>query len=243
MPKTNIDIVLPCYNPIQNWQVVIYESYKELSKDYPDINWRFILVNDGSSEHLEAEKIQFLENEIPNFNFIDNATNFGKGYALRAGVKTSTAEICIYTDVDFPYKLESLTKLTEILLQQKADVVVGVKRNAYYKNVPFSRKMVSKSLRWLIRKLLNISITDTQCGLKGFNKKGKDIFLQTSINRYLFDLEFVFLAENNKNCTIISTEIDLKEGIVFSKLNFKILLTESRNFGKVLMKSYFGSKE
>lgn len=79
-------------------------------------------------------------------------------------------------------------------------------------------------------------VTDTQCGLKGFNQKGKDMFLQTKINRYLFDFEFIYNVCRNKSLQYQTVEVQLKENVVFSKMKFKILLQESFNLIKVLLK-------
>ena len=70
------------------------------------------------------------------------------------------------------------------------------------------------------------------------NQKGKDIFLQTSIDRYLFDLEFIFLSARNK-LNIKTVEVELRPEIVLSKMNWKILLQEFGNFLKIFAKSVF----
>jgi hypothetical protein len=93
-------------------------------------------------------------------------------------------------------------------------------------------------LRLLIRFFIQIPTDDTQCGLKGFNIKGKEVFLSTSIDRYLFDLEFIFLAAKKK-LTIQKVPVQLKKGIVLSKSNFGILSTELFNFLKIFLRSIF----
>ncbi|MBK7037383.1 MAG: hypothetical protein IPH42_13850 [Bacteroidetes bacterium] len=85
---------------------------------------------------------------------------------------------------------------------------------------------------------MRLKISDTQCGLKGFNKKGKDIFLKTTINRYLFDLEFIFLVSRQKEVSMVPVEIELKENIQFSSMRTGILLSEGFNFLKIFFKSF-----
>jgi hypothetical protein len=73
--------------------------------------------------------------------------------------------------------------------------------------------------------------------LKGFNQRGKEIFMQTSINRYLFDLEFVFLSARKK--AIIKTiEVQLRPEVTLSTMNWKILLQEGGNFLKIFLRSF-----
>ena len=70
--------------------------------------------------------------------------------------------------------------------------------------------------------LLRIPTDDTQCGLKGFNQVGREVFLSTTIQRYLFDLEFIFLAAQ-KNLRIATEEVQLRPDVILSKMNWKKL--------------------
>ena len=88
----------------------------------------------------------------------------------------------------------------------------------------------------MIRLFLSIPITDTQCGLKGFNRKVSPLFLSTTIDRYLFDLEFIKKAFKTKQYSIQAIPIRLNDNVVFSKMNYKILLPEMINFVKLLFR-------
>jgi hypothetical protein len=100
----------------------------------------------------------------------------------------------------------------------------------YYLHVPPIRRFISKFLRWMLRTFLRIKISDTQCGLKGFNAVGRQLFLQTRINRFLFDLEFIYLASTTQDLQLAPVPVQLKPGIEFSKARLGILLRESLNF-------------
>lgn len=236
LSPTIIDIVLPCYNPTKDWVASIITAYDRIQAQLPLVGLQIILVNDGSTQPISSVDIAMLQQHIPLFKYINNTINKGKGAALRTGVAASKNDICIYTDVDFPYTIPSFIKIYKALTQDNIDIAVGIKDEQYYQHVPPFRRFISKTLRWLIRHLLQISITDTQCGLKGFNKEGKKVFLQTTINRYLFDLEFICSAERKKALTLQAIPITLKEGVVFSKVNWRILATESSSFLKILFK-------
>ena len=118
---------------------------------------------------------------------------------------------------------------------EQAYVAIGIRSEEYYTHLPKARVRISKLLRWFIKKFLRIPTDDTQCGLKGFNKKGKEVFLQTTINRYLFDLEFIFLAARN-NLSIQTVEVQLRPEVTLSKMNWKILIQEFGNFLKIFVK-------
>jgi glycosyltransferase involved in cell wall biosynthesis len=203
-------------------------------KLHDDIDLSLIVVNDGSKSIINAEEINYIEKNVPQFKFVNHEINRGKGHALREGVKLSNADYIIYTDIDFPYIIKSLDDVYTQLINGY-DVVVGVRSAEYYKKVPKTRIVISKILKYFIKKSLGIYTTDTQCGLKGFNKKGKEVFLSTRIERYLFDLEFVYLSSKNKNIKINSSIVELREGVEFSTLNLRIILSESFNFLRVFL--------
>lgn len=233
MNPPSLSIVLPCFNPPKHWSENILSELEWLKKELPEENIRLFVVNDGTTSQTLGTNILLGKEGIV---FIQRNENKGKGYTLREGVgKTESAKV-VYTDIDFPYERQSLLAVIRALDQ--SDVAIGVRSEEYYHNMPPIRVWVSKGLRLCIRLFLRIPTDDTQCGLKGFNTKGKTVFLSTTIDRYLFDLEFVFLASREK-LNIQKVPVRLKEGIFLSNLNFEILWREARNFLKVFVTAIF----
>jgi glycosyltransferase involved in cell wall biosynthesis len=230
-----LDLVLPCYNPIENWDTNLLACLARIQELLPETRLVLYLVNDGSTKEITREKIEKIRQYLPDFHYLNHPVNHGKGYALRAGVAETRNEFCLYTDIDFPYTEESFVAIFQAL-QNGADIAVGVRDENYYATVPGTRMRSSKLLRLFARKLLNLPVDDTQAGLKGFNRKGREIFLQTRINRYLFDLEFIRKAARQKTVSIQPVKVQLKPGIVFSVMNPKILITESWN----LLRAWIG---
>lgn len=236
MSNYTLTIVLPCYNPSQGWESNVLEEYRLLKAALPLEHIQLIIMNDGSTVKVSEESISLFATE--GVVFIQRDVNYGKGFTLREGVQQALADKIIYTDIDFPYTHNSFLAVYNALKQ--ADVAIGVRSEAYYANMPKARVYISKTLRFFIRKFLSIPTDDTQCGLKGFNIKGKDVFLQTKINRYLFDLEFVFLSARTQ-LSIAQVPVELKSGIVLSKMRGFILLGEGMNFLRILFSSFFSS--
>ena len=235
MNNFDLDIIVPCYNPILGWEKDLCQNFLSFCNLFKEDNIRLILVNDGSVKNVSPLEINFLSNSIKNFIFIDSKKNKGKGSALRIGVKKSTAEMVIFTDIDFPYTLKSMENVYKSLCNG-ADVSLGSRDLQYYEKTPFIRRIISKNFRVLMKFSLNLKASDTQCGLKGFKSKGKEIFLKTTINRFLFDLEFVKECSAKKDLKIDVVPVFLKEGVTFSQMNFKILMTESLNFIYIIFK-------
>jgi glycosyltransferase involved in cell wall biosynthesis len=192
-----------------------------------------IVVNDGSSSESSGLIFKRLSEILPEAKIIHYAENRGKGHALRQGVVASDADFHLVTDADFPYTIESMRQVAATLLQH-GGIAAGNRDTAYYANVPTFRRWLSKTLRWLLRNVLRQPVGDSQCGLKGFDNQGKKIFLETTIERFLFDLEFLMLA--NGRVAITPVPVELREGVVFSKVGWKILATEGKNFLWLLLR-------
>lgn len=233
--QPTLDIIIPCFNPSLEWEKQLTHYIQELSNHLQEISIQFILVNDGSNNNRFTEiETNYLKTEFPPIKIVANPVNLGKGAALRLGVSHAKSEFQIFTDIDFPYTIPSIIAVYKELILG-TDVALGYRKRDYYEKVPFARKVISRLLRWLLKSILRLPITDTQCGLKGFNNKGKAIFLETTINRFLFDLEFVKTATlKRQQLKVIPVSVTLRSDVVFSIMNYKVLLVESINFVRLL---------
>ena len=220
----SLSIILPCFNPTADWQKNILDEFYGLKKTLPQHEIELLIMNDGS--RFDAEQLQLFLAE-KNVFFFDRAENKGKGFTLREGVKKAKGAKIIFTDIDFPYERAAFLNILNAL--EKNDVAIGVRAENYYEKLPKIRVFVSKVLRFFIRLFLRIPTDDTQCGLKGFTEKGKRAFLETTIDRYLFDLEFVYLAAKMK-LSIAQIPVSLRPNITLSKVNFGVLSSEAKNF-------------
>ena len=234
-PNNNqkLTLVLPCYNPPENWEKVVVDSVNSIQSHVGE-EVALIIVNDGSTKNVEEDKKKYILNALPRVDFVDYKENRGKGYALRQGVAKVESGLIIYTDIDFPYEEESLLSLYKTL-KEGHDAVLGHRGQEYYSKTPFFRKIISKTLRWILKVFLRLPTDDSQCGIKGFNSNGAKVFMDTRIDRFLFDLEFIKLCAKRK-LDIKKAEVELKPNVIFSKVNFRILAAESLNFFKVLFR-------
>ncbi len=206
--------------------------YLSMKNRLAGITLHLIIVNDGSERIDESGAVKILKESIPELTWIGYPKNKGKGHALRQGIVTSASDFIIYTDIDWPYTEDSMVDLISTLLLD-ADAVIGIRDEFYYAHLPKGRRHISKMLRSINEKVLHLKVNDTQAGLKGFKKSVKDIFLSTSIDRYLFDLEFIYFLSAKPAIKVVGFPIELRPGITFSKMNRKILFQEARNFIKI----------
>ena len=225
----SIDIIVPCFNPEDGWSSYVLENFEWIKTQLPSISFKLYIVNDASTVSVDHE-VDILRKKLSDqFTMLSYKENMGKGFAIRKGVQQSQADAIIYTDIDFPYVKEDLLKIANALINNN-DVVVGVRSKEYYASVPSRRVLLSKIARFLLKNVLRLKVTDTQCGLKGFSSNAKETFLKTKINRFLFDMEFIFRAGKNNMLSITTTEVTLREGVKFSKMNIKVVTNEALNF-------------
>lgn len=231
MPKDqpSLDLVVPCFQPQPGWEQNLVAKFREFQARLPEVSMALTLVNDGSDDSVSETHIRFLEAEIPNFHYLTYPENQGKGHALRIGVANSQNVLQLFTDIDFPYQIDSMVRVYEELAAG-AEVVLGFREPDYYQRVPLFRKGLSKFLRWMLKRVLHLAITDTQCGLKAFNRRGKMVFLDTRIRRFLFDLEFVMMLARQPEISVRPVSVDLRDDVRFSQMNLRVLFREALNF-------------
>ncbi len=227
--SVRLHVVVPCYHPLLGWEQALATHFLDFSRAVAHRvdELRLIVVIDGASKTTDAGHVACLKVLLPEVILVDYPKNRGKGYALRQGVAHSDADYYVVTDADFPYTIKSMTRVVETLLEQ-GGIAAGNRDTTYYKRVPLFRKWLSQLLRWILRHILSQPIGDSQCGLKAFDRAGKVVFLQTTIDRFLFDLEFLMLA--NHQVQVTPVRVELRESVVFSTVGWSILLTEGRNF-------------
>lgn len=233
--QPKICIIIPCYNPLPDWGKAFAFKYFEVSEMMRQIGLsaEITIINDGYPNGQKPSVIDEMPAFIPGCKMIDYEQNRGKGYALRIGVAASTADYYLVTDADWPYTTESMVAIAKTLVE-KGGIAAGNRDMAYYKNVPAFRQLLSKGLRVMLRYLLRLQVTDSQCGLKGFDNAGRTIFLRTRIDRFLFDLEFLLLAR--KRVPVTPVTVVLRKGVTFSKVGLKIIATEGWNFLKLFVR-------
>lgn len=231
----SVSLILPCYNPPQEWEKNVHARYSAFCSRINE-DAELIVVVDGASPSVAVQHLGYLADNISKLKIVQYPANHGKGYAIRQGVAVATGDIVIYTDIDFPYTIESMFAIYNSLQSGNADLAVGVKDNDYYTHVPFLRRIISRQLRFMTRLFLSLPVTDTQCGLKGFRSNVRDLFLKTTIDRYLFDLEFIRNCYKTRKYKIVTIPVTLNEQVQFRKMNYGILLPEMLNFVRLLFK-------
>ncbi len=208
--KMKISLVIPAYNEEKNIQKTVLEYRKYLATRKED--FEIIVVNDGSTDRT-LENIKAFNDVI----CVSYPQNRGKGYAVKRGVLRATGDYIFFTDADLSFSPCCIGVALERFSQSGANIVLG-ERSERRKGYPFLRRCASRTLNFLLRRMLNINVRDSQCGFKGFDKKTAcEIFAEVECEGFGFDFEVLSLAEDRgKVCESIPLEFRHREG---SKVN------------------------
>ena len=229
----SIDLVLPCYNPPADFVNMVSKYFQHLKTYFPDRQLNLFVVNDGSSFNFTDIHIGQLRSIQESVQIISYPSNRGKGYALRKAVAETGSPLVLYTDYDFPFRVESIIKVVEEL-DKGADIVLVSRNHDYLHALPLIRQFYSLMSRVLNRIFLRLRYYETQGGLKGFNLKGKEIFMKTTINEFLFDTEFIYRASLQKDVRMVNVPGITREDLKLNKVPVRVIKKELINFYKIL---------
>ena len=220
-------LIVPCFRPATGWGQRLIERFTAFAKTQPG-EVHVCLVHDGTPGGLDIDQLATVQAAIPALTYIDLPTNQGKGFALRAGMAAApAADVYVYTDIDLPYTLDSMQRVVADV-RAHGGVAAGERFEDYYEGVPGFRKGLSRAHRVLMRTAFRLPVSDSQAGLKAFDATGRKIFLETKVNRFLVDLDFI--ARCRGQVDVRPVQVALRPDITFTDFGIDILRTEAGNF-------------
>ena len=93
----SVDIIVPVFNE-QEVLSLFQERINEVMQTC-DVVWRVIFVDDGSNDDSLAQ-MKAIHEEDGRFGYLSLSRNFGKEYALTAGLDHASADAAVVIDVD-----------------------------------------------------------------------------------------------------------------------------------------------
>lgn len=185
-----LSILIPVYNEEKTIQELID---KVVQVKLPEsIKKEIIIVSDGSSDGTDMILSSL---KLKGLKFLRHERNFGKGRAVRTGLKKATGDFIIIQDADLEYNPEDYSRLLEPILEGKAFVVYGSRLINYPLRLWGKKKtvlpihlMANKFLTFLTNIFYLSNLTDMETGYKLF-KKGVLDKLDLKSNRFDFEAE------------------------------------------------------
>ena len=234
MSKSSLAIIVPLYNPHNDWFDAICDTILSLDKTLTNIDYTIVLVNDGSTQFDESS-IEKLKTKSQKVHYISNPVNQGKGFTIRHGLSKVEADFYIYTDIDFPFGHTIIHEMCQIFHTKSPSLIIGIRGKEYFKMLPLRRKILSKALHNVNYILTGFKVHDTQAGIKGFDNEAKKIFLATKTNEFLFDLEFI-RGCLQKKLHYTTVNVHPRPNIRFSDFRNTVVKKEIKNLIKILFR-------
>lgn len=203
-----IAVLIPCYNESKTIKKVITDYKKALPS-------ATIYVYDNNS-HDHTDEIAAKAGAIVRYEYKQ-----GKGNVIRSMFRDIDAECYLMIDGDDTYPAESAKEMTDLILEHKADMVIGDRLSSTYfkeNKRPF-HNMGNRVVRFLINKIFKNSVKDIMTGyrafsyefVKGFPILSKGFEIETEMTIHAVD-------KNYKLVEIPVSYRDRPEGSI-SKLN------------------------
>lgn len=188
----DLTLVIPAYNEARRIGATLSAVKKALGDS--SLDYRVLVVDDGSKDDTARQTDSFGRR----FSSLRLSSNRGKGAAVRAGVLAATGRVVAFTDADLPFELSSLFVGYDLISQGRCEAVFGARDlegSSSAASRRLARRLSSAAFRQIVSVLISRDVTDTQCGLKLFSYAvAAEIFSQTTIDGFAFDVEVVYLA-------------------------------------------------
>ncbi|TMM56666.1 response regulator [Maribacter algarum] len=186
-----VGVVIPCYNEENRLSSALFQDFID-----KNVGYHLCFVNDGSTDNtLEVLKKLRKGNE-DTISIFDCEKNGGKAEAVRQGIQYLIAnkefEYIGYLDADLSTDFRDFDDLVKTIGNSNFKIVSGSRIARMGANIAkeSARKIISKSINFIIQAILGMPFKDTQCGAKVMDKEIASLMFQKKfITKWLFDVE------------------------------------------------------
>jgi glycosyltransferase involved in cell wall biosynthesis len=178
---------------------------------FDKVEW--LIINDGSTDDTVKVAKECGVDHIVNFKH-----NQGLAKGFMAGIKECLkqgADVIVNTDADNQYEAQDIPKLTQPVLDHKAEYVIGARPISQTDHFSPAKKFLQKLGSWVVRKASSTDIPDAP---SGFRAMSRECAMQLNVyNNYTYTLETIIQA-GQKNMAITSVPIRTNEDLRPSRL-------------------------
>jgi len=203
-------IQIPCYNEAGTLAIALGALPREV-KGFDKVEW--LIINDGSADDTVKVAKECGVDHIVNFKH-----NQGLAKGFMAGLTECLrqgADVIVNTDADNQYEAQDIPKLTQPILDGKAEYVVGARPISKTDHFSPTKKFLQKLGSWVVRKASKTDIPDAPSGFRAISK---ECAMQLNVyNNYTYTLETIIQA-GQKNMAIASVPIRTNEDLRPSRL-------------------------
>jgi hypothetical protein len=156
-----------------------------------------LVVANGCTDGTAALVTQLCE-EYANLVLIDIPARIGKGGAVRAGLMTGAEEWVGFVDADHSFTAAEYDAMWRSAITRSAEAIIASRyipgASVFPPPAP-ARRIASRVFNGLVRAVLGLPYSDTQCGAKLFRR---DLFRRLaaslSLSNFAFDIDLLYAA-------------------------------------------------
>ncbi len=197
--KNKIVVVIPAYNCANKIEGV----FEGIPKDFLKKVFRFVIINDGSRD-VTQDILLKLKRKYKKVKIVHFKTNKGYAMSQKTGFTEALrlgadAAVLIHSDGQHPP--EFLDRITEPILSNKADVVIGsrILGGALKGGMPLWKYMGNRFLTFLENVAFGMDIAEFHTGFIAYSKKAlMEIPFMKLSNSFHFDGEMIMMSGKKK---------------------------------------------
>jgi len=165
-----LSIIVPTFNEEKTIKNILEKiNLLDLKINQTSVEKEVLVVNDGSTD--KTSEILKKNSDLYS-TLINNGKNFGKGFAVKEGLKLCSGDYVIIQDADDEYSPEEFIKFIKCINLFKPDLIVGTRFifSDYSRSHNFFNKIGNSLITFFFNIFYNTTFTDIYCCYICFKK-------------------------------------------------------------------------
>lgn len=187
MGYPDVWIVVPAFNEV----AVIGEVIADVRSSFDHV----VCVDDGSRDGTGEAALR------AGAHLVRHPVNLGQGAAIQTGVEYARrqpdAQVFATFDGDGQHRVKDVVAMVDRLARGDVDVVIGTRFGSGVSRPPLTKRIVLQTAAWLSPRGRRLGLTDTNNGLRVFNKTVADR-LDITMSGMSHATEFIMLIAENR---------------------------------------------
>lgn len=187
MGYPDVWILVPAFNEA----AVIGEVIADVRSVFDHV----VCVDDGSRDGTGEEALR------AGAHLVRHPVNLGQGAAIQTGVEYARrqpdAEVFVTFDADGQHRVKDVVTMVDRLARGDVDVVIGTRFGRGVSRPPLAKRVVLRTAAWLSPRGRRLGLTDTNNGLRVFNRTVADE-LDITMSGMSHATEFIMLVAEKR---------------------------------------------
>ena len=188
-----VSLIIPAYNENRRLPLRLEDLAARLPAHFP---LEIIVVDDGSTDGTAA-RVQAIAQRFPLISCLSYQPNRGKGGAVNAGMRAARGEYLLFCDADDSFSRADIVRVVD-RLKSGAEIAIACRQGSRKRRSQGERSLrtvLGKGFNLLVQGLFLPGLKDSQCGLKGFQRRvAEELFARQRLEGFAFDVEILALA-------------------------------------------------